>query len=101
MLQGYNESRLKSSFRKFYGRYNDLVCDYKLSLSHMLLCFDYGLTAGVTGQQRMLTPPWHLILPSLLSKVRVALHSILYVFLDYDYVSYFVTSPFYTFILIH
>jgi hypothetical protein len=36
MLQGYNESRLKSSFCKFYGRYNDLVCDYKLSLSHML-----------------------------------------------------------------
>ena len=29
MLQGYNEYRLKSSFRKFYGRYNDLVCDYK------------------------------------------------------------------------
>jgi hypothetical protein len=36
MLQGYNESRLKSSFRKFYGRYNDLVCDYKLSLAHMV-----------------------------------------------------------------
>ena len=36
MLQGYNESRLKSSFRKFYGRYNVLVCDYKLSLTHML-----------------------------------------------------------------
>jgi hypothetical protein len=36
MLQRYNESRLKSSFRKFYGRYNDLVCDYKLPLSHML-----------------------------------------------------------------
>jgi hypothetical protein len=36
MLQGYNESRLKSSFRKFYGRYNDLVCDYKLSLTYML-----------------------------------------------------------------
>jgi hypothetical protein len=36
-----------------------------------------GLTAGVAGQQRMLTPPWHLILPSHLSKVRVALHSIL------------------------
>ena len=31
MMQGYNESRLKSSFRKFYGRYNDLVCDYKWS----------------------------------------------------------------------
>jgi hypothetical protein len=36
MLQGYNESRKKSSFRKFYGRYNDLVYDYKLSLAHML-----------------------------------------------------------------
>jgi hypothetical protein len=38
MLEGYNESRLKSSFRKFYGRYNDLVCDYKLpvSLAYML-----------------------------------------------------------------
>ena len=35
-LQGYNESRLKSSFRKFYGRYNDLVCGYNLSLTHML-----------------------------------------------------------------
>jgi hypothetical protein len=36
MLQGYNKSRLKSSFREFYGHYNGLVCDYKLSLSHML-----------------------------------------------------------------
>jgi hypothetical protein len=27
MLQGYN---------KFNGRYNDLVCDYILSLAHML-----------------------------------------------------------------
>jgi hypothetical protein len=36
MLQGYNESRLKSSFRKFYGRYNDLVRDYKLSLANIL-----------------------------------------------------------------
>jgi hypothetical protein len=25
-----------SVFRKFYGRHNDLICDYKLSLSHML-----------------------------------------------------------------
>jgi hypothetical protein len=39
MLQGYNESRLKSSFRKFYGRYNDLVCGYNLSLAHMLKDF--------------------------------------------------------------
>jgi hypothetical protein len=36
MLPGDNESRLTLSFRKFYGRYNDLVCDYKLSLAHML-----------------------------------------------------------------
>jgi hypothetical protein len=36
-----------------------------------------GSTAGVTGQQRMLTPPWHLILPSHLSEVRDGLHSIL------------------------
>jgi hypothetical protein len=36
MLQGYNEFRLKSSFRKFYGRYNYLICYYKLPLAHML-----------------------------------------------------------------
>jgi hypothetical protein len=36
MLLGYNESCLKASFCKFYGRFNDLVCDYKLSLAHML-----------------------------------------------------------------
>jgi hypothetical protein len=36
MMQGYNESRVKSSFCKFYGLYNDLVCDYKLLLAHML-----------------------------------------------------------------
>jgi hypothetical protein len=38
MLQGYNESRIKSSFPNFYGSYNDLVyvCDYKLPMAHML-----------------------------------------------------------------
>jgi hypothetical protein len=36
MLQGYNESRLKSSFCKFYDRYNDLVCDYISSLAYTL-----------------------------------------------------------------
>jgi hypothetical protein len=35
-LQGYNEFRSKLSFCKFYGRYQDLVCDCKLSLAHML-----------------------------------------------------------------
>jgi hypothetical protein len=39
---------------------------------------EIGNTNGVTGQQKMLTPPWHLILPSYLSGVRIALHSILY-----------------------
>jgi hypothetical protein len=29
MLQGYNEARLKSSFRKFYLHYGDLVYNYK------------------------------------------------------------------------
>jgi hypothetical protein len=97
MLRGYNESRLELSFRKFYGRYDNLVCDYKLPLTHMLddlfhticetiipiLALTTGnpvylfSTAGVTDQQRMLNPPWHLILPSYLSEVRVALHSIL------------------------
>jgi hypothetical protein len=36
MLQGYIECPLKSSFRKFYSRYDDLVCEYKLSSVHML-----------------------------------------------------------------
>jgi hypothetical protein len=33
-------------------------------LGFLLLVLVIGLTAGVTGQQGMLTPPWHLI-PSL------------------------------------
>jgi hypothetical protein len=36
MLQGDNVSRLKSSFCKFYGRYNDLVCNCNLSLAYRL-----------------------------------------------------------------
>jgi hypothetical protein len=36
MLQGFLQSRLMSAFRKFYGRYNDIIYNYKLSLSHML-----------------------------------------------------------------
>jgi hypothetical protein len=34
-------------------------------------------STSATGQQRMLAPPRHLILPSHMSEVRVALHSIL------------------------
>jgi hypothetical protein len=36
------------------------------------------LMADMKDQQKMFTPPWHLILRLLLSGVRVALHSILY-----------------------
>jgi hypothetical protein len=36
MLQGFLQSRLMSAFRKFYGCYNYLIYNYKLSLSHML-----------------------------------------------------------------
>ena len=34
--QGYVKERLKSSLRKFYGRYGDLIKQYKVSLSQML-----------------------------------------------------------------
>ena len=34
--QGYLVGRLKSSFRKFYGRYGDLIQQYEVSLSRML-----------------------------------------------------------------
>jgi hypothetical protein len=36
MVQGYGESRLKSSFRKFCGRWDDLVCNCKLPLARVL-----------------------------------------------------------------
>ena len=36
MSQRLQLSRLQAAFRKFYGRYNDLICSYNLSLGHML-----------------------------------------------------------------
>jgi hypothetical protein len=36
MLQGFLQPRLMSAFGKFYGRYNDLIQNYKLSFSHMM-----------------------------------------------------------------
>ena len=36
LKQGYLAERLKSSFRKFYGRYGDLVEQYGVTLSRML-----------------------------------------------------------------
>ena len=35
-LQGYVMERLKTSLRKFYGRYGDLIKHYEVSLSKML-----------------------------------------------------------------
>jgi hypothetical protein len=36
MSQGFQLSRLQAAFRKFYGRHNDLISPYNLSLGHML-----------------------------------------------------------------
>ena len=36
LFQGFQQSRLKAAFRRFYGRYNNLVYQYDLSLSQML-----------------------------------------------------------------
>jgi hypothetical protein len=44
--------------------------------------FDMGRTAGATGRQGMLTPPWHLIPPLMYSEVRVRPFSNLYFLLD-------------------
>jgi hypothetical protein len=50
MLQGYNESHLKSSFRKFYGRYYDLAnTNYHWSICWMIcviVVFILALTRG-------------------------------------------------------
>ena len=37
LKQGYLAERLKSSFRKFYGRYGDLIQQYEVSLLRMLI----------------------------------------------------------------
>jgi hypothetical protein len=101
MSQGFQMFRLQAAFRKFYGRYNDLIYPYNLSLGHMLFDMfhnnrlavldtdlDYGsyhlpnlekgLTAGVIDRQGMLTPPWHLIPPLIYSEVRARPFSDLY-----------------------
>jgi hypothetical protein len=36
MSQGFQMSRLQAAFHKFYGRYNNLIYPYNLSLGHML-----------------------------------------------------------------
>jgi hypothetical protein len=49
-----------------------------------------ALKAGVTGQQRMLTPPRHLILPSHLSESVLLYTRFCNCLLDYDYVLHIV-----------
>jgi hypothetical protein len=62
MLLAYIESRLKSSFYKFYGCYNDLVCDYKLSLAHMLNDLFHTICQTVISTLALTTGnPVHLI----------------------------------------
>jgi hypothetical protein len=36
MYRGFLKSRLQAAFRKFDGRYNDLVCQYNFHLGQML-----------------------------------------------------------------
>ena len=60
--QGYLVRRLKSSFRKFNGRYGDLIQQYEVSLSQMLndilTLEQHGAFAmGVACQQDTLTVP--------------------------------------------
>jgi hypothetical protein len=49
-----------------------------------------GLTVGVTGQQMMLTPPRHLILPLHLSEVVLLYTRFCNCLLDYDWVLHIV-----------
>jgi hypothetical protein len=66
LSQGFRQSRLQAVFRKFYGRYNDFVCQYNLPPGKLLSdafhtnldCGVYrlpeleiGFTAGVIGRQ--------------------------------------------------
>jgi hypothetical protein len=49
MLLGYNEYRLMLSFGKFYGRNDDFVSDYKLSLATMLNSLFHTLCHSVVS----------------------------------------------------
>jgi hypothetical protein len=53
---------------------SNTTCSWHTDLnygSYRLSNVEIGLTAGVTGQQGMLTPPWHLIPPLIYSEVRL------------------------------
>jgi hypothetical protein len=94
MSQGFQLSRLQAPFRKFCGRkynndlylpieplvqmlsdvsYQSLSRSWHIDLdygSYRLSNLEIGLTACVTGQQVMLTSPWHLIPPLIYLEVR-------------------------------
>ena len=58
LKQGYLVERLKSSFRKFYGQYGDLIQQYKVPLSRMLndiLTIDQR---GLANWSDFLPIPW-------------------------------------------
>ena len=63
--QGYLAKRLKSSFRKFYGRYGDLIQQYEVSLSRMLKDI-WSLTKSdfPTNQTPPIAWPWYRAWPS-------------------------------------
>lgn len=87
--QDYQKCRLKSSFRKFFGQCNDLVIKYNRLFGHMLIIFIINRQVGIIyrivyrcfrspDQQRILAPPWHLILPIIFNAVRVCSAHVLY-----------------------
>ena len=66
LKQGYLVERLKSSFRKFYGRYEDLIQQYEVSLSRMLndiLTFDQQWLLNRSDFRPILWP-WYRAWPS-------------------------------------
>ena len=66
--QGYLAKRLKSSFRKFYGRYGDLIQQYEVSFSRMLndiLTLDQQWLHNQSDFPPILWP-WYRLWPSLI-----------------------------------
>jgi hypothetical protein len=64
-----------------YVSYQSLIRSLHTDLdyeSYRLSNLEIGLTADVTGQHGMFTPPWHLIPPLIYTEVRVCPFSDLY-----------------------
>jgi hypothetical protein len=70
----------------WYISYQSLSCSWQTDLDYGLYRLsnvEIGLTAGATGQQGMLTRPWHLIPPLIYSDVRVRPFSDFYFLYDF------------------